>query len=105
MLLRGQMTKLKKIADNCLTFAVTIERKFEDWLMYTMELYLACIGTHSSEEEKFNATSISLIVEQSRFDSQNDTVAEAKAASEKLGKQMDVVSELFKKASDKFPSG
>ena len=104
-LLSGQMTTLKQTADNCLTHAVAIDKKFEHWLMYTMELHAACIGTQSSDEEKLRATSISLVVEQSRFDSQNIQVADAKAASEKLGRQVDVASEAFKKASDNFPSG
>ena len=104
-LLEGQMTTLKKTADNCLAHAVAIDAKFDHWLMYTMELHAVCIGTQSSDEEKLRATSISLIVEQSRFDSQKNNVKDVKAASEKMGKQLDVASEAFKKASDNFPSG
>ena len=104
-LLEGQMTTLKRTADNCLAHAVAIDEKFEHWLMYTMELHAACIGTQSSDEEKLRATSISLLVEQSRFDAQKDTVEVAKETSKTLEKQLNVASEAFKKASDNFPSG
>lgn len=99
------MDTLKIIADNCLTRAVAMDQKFENWLMYTMELYSVCVGTRSSDEEKLKATALSLVVEQTRFDSQTDTVKQAKATSEKLGEQLSVASKAFKKASDNFPSG
>lgn len=73
--------------------------------MFTCELHAACVGTESSTAEQLRATEIGLAVEQSRFDTQKNTVAEAKAASERLGKTLDTTTEAFKKASDEFPSG
>lgn len=98
------MKMLKSIADGCLSRAIAVDNKFEQWLMYTTELYAACIGTQSSDEEKLRATSISLIVEQSRFDLQKNSVADAKATSKQLQEKVKVASEAFNKASDNFPS-
>lgn len=67
--------------------------------MYTMELYAACIGTQSSDEEKLKAALLGLIVEQSRFDGQP-----AQADGARLGKQVNVVLEAFKDAATLYPS-
>jgi low affinity Fe/Cu permease len=99
------MDQLKKTADDCLENAVKMDKRFDDWLLYTCELHAACVGIESTDEEKLQATAISLAVENTRFDQQKIAVADAKEASEKLKKQLDVASEAFKKASDKFPSG
>lgn len=98
LFLEGQTNTLKTIADSCLRHAQMIDKKFEKWLMYTIELHAACVGTKSLNEEESRASSINLVVEQTRFDIQKSNVADAKAASEKLGKQLDV-------ASDDFPTG
>jgi hypothetical protein len=44
-------------------------------------------------------------VAQSRFAGTQDAAKVAKEAFDKYGKQVDVASEAYKKASDEFPSG
>ena len=99
------MSQLKSSADECLGKAMKLDKRFEDCMLCTCEVYAACVGTESSEMENFQAIAISLAVENLIFDQQKNTIADARAASDKLGKQMDGVSEAFKKASDNFPSG
>ena len=99
------MQTLKKTADNCRERADETDKNFGEWLLYATELYAACVGAQSSDEDKIKAIAISLVVEQSRLDSQNDTSAEAKAASDNLGKKLDVTLDVFKKVRDNFPPG
>jgi hypothetical protein len=104
-MLKPMMDNLKTVSDDCYDKVTEIEKHFDDWLDFARELHAACAGTDSSAQEKLRATEIDLAVQHARFDSQKTTVDEAKLASDKFGKQLDVASEAFKKVSDGFPSG
>ncbi|EAW24615.1 uncharacterized protein NFIA_041930 [Aspergillus fischeri NRRL 181] len=100
-----QLRSVKKAADECHTRALQMDKKFEEWLWFAADLHSNCVQEQSSNEERRLATEVNMSVAQRQFDSQNNTVEEAKKISEKLGKQLDVASEAYKKASDSFPSG
>jgi hypothetical protein len=82
-----------------------MDKKFEEWLWFAADLHSNCVQEQSSNEERRLATEVNMSVAQRQFDSQKNTVDEAKKISQKLGKQLDVASEAYKKASDSFPSG
>ncbi|KAH1300534.1 hypothetical protein KXX11_005155 [Aspergillus fumigatus] len=100
-----QLRSVKKAADECHTRALQMDKKFEEWLWFAADLHSNCVQEQSSNEERLLATKVNMSVAQRQFDSQKNTVEEAKKISEKLGKQLDVASEAYKKASDSFPSG
>ncbi|GFF59266.1 hypothetical protein IFM51744_09854 [Aspergillus udagawae] len=100
-----QLRSVKKAADECHTRALQMDKKFEEWLWFAADLHSNCVQEQSSNEERRLATEVNMSVAQRQFDSQKNTVEEAKKISEKLGKQLDVASEAYKKASDSFPSG
>ncbi|KAK9659654.1 hypothetical protein V6Z96_001341 [Aspergillus fumigatus] len=100
-----QLRSVKKAADECHTRAVQMDKKFEEWLWFAADLHSNCVQEQSSNEERLLATKVNMSVAQRQFDSEKNTVEEAKKISEKLGKQLDVTSEAYKKASDSFPSG
>ncbi|KAH2534612.1 hypothetical protein KXW97_007790 [Aspergillus fumigatus] len=100
-----QLRSVKKAADECHTRALQMDKKFEEWLWFAADLHSNCVQEQSSNEERLLATKVNMSVAQRQFDSQKNTVEEAKKISEKLGKQLDVTSEAYKKASDSFPSG
>lgn len=100
-----QLRSVKKAADECHTRAVQMDKKFEEWLWFAADLHSNCVQEQSSNEERLLATKVNMSVAQRQFDSEKNTVEEAKKISEKLGKQLDVTSEAYKKASDRFPSG
>ncbi|KAH1628851.1 hypothetical protein KXX39_004197 [Aspergillus fumigatus] len=100
-----KLRSVKKAADECHTRALQMDKKFEEWLWFAADLHSNCVQEQSSNEERLLATKVNMSVAQRQFDSQKNTVEEAKKISEKLGKQLDVASEAYKKASDSFPSG
>ncbi|KAH1326432.1 hypothetical protein KXX47_009398 [Aspergillus fumigatus] len=100
-----QLRSVKKAADECHTRALQMDKKFEEWLWFAADLHSNCVQEQSSNEERLLATKVNMSVAQRQFDSEKNTVEEAKKISEKLGKQLDVTSEAYKKASDSFPSG
>jgi hypothetical protein len=102
-LLGPQMKQLKASADDCFDRAMRIDKKFDEWLMFTSELHATCVSIESDEEEKLRATELTLTAQESRFDPQQN--ADPKAMSERLGKQLTVATAAFKKASDELPKG
>ncbi|GIK00972.1 hypothetical protein Aspvir_005002 [Aspergillus viridinutans] len=100
-----QLRSVQKAAEECHARALQMDKKFEEWLWHAADLHSNCVQEESSNEERRLATEVNMSVAQRQFDSQKNTVEEAKKISEKLGKQLDVASEAYKKASDNFPSG
>jgi hypothetical protein len=101
--LKSQMNDLRRSASDCFEKVTTINNKFDDWLVFTNELYATCIETESDEPEKLRAKELGLAAEQSRFNPQQST--DAKALFEKLGKQLDIFAGSFRNASNDFPQG
>ncbi|KAH3005860.1 hypothetical protein KXW60_004413 [Aspergillus fumigatus] len=82
-----QLRSVKKAADECHTRALQMDKKFEEWLWFAADLHSNCVQEQSSSEERLLATKVNM-----------------SKISEKLGKQLAVASEAYKKASDSFPS-
>jgi outer membrane murein-binding lipoprotein Lpp len=104
-LLKPQMSALKTGADDCLDHATAIDKVFDDWLMYVCELHAGCVNESATTKDALASNAICLVAEQSRLDYQQAALADAKDATEKIGKTLDLASEAYKKASDSFPSG
>ncbi|KAH1491546.1 hypothetical protein KXV92_009499 [Aspergillus fumigatus] len=82
-----KLRSVKKAADECHTRALQMDKKFEEWLWFAADLHSNCVQEQSSSEERLLATKVNM-----------------SKISEKLGKQLAVASEAYKKASDSFPS-
>jgi hypothetical protein len=100
-----QLTSIKSGADDCYQKAKEVDSDFDKWLQHAMELHAACVQTQSSTDEQIYATQLNMAVAQNRFSAGQDTVKFAKETADKFGKQVDLASEAYKKASDEFPSG
>jgi hypothetical protein len=104
-MLRPQLETLGRGAQTCLDASIAMDKKFTDWLLYVCEMHAACVQQESTTRETLLSNEICLAAESTRLDYQKSTVEEAKKAQELLGKQVNVASEAFKKASDEFPTG
>ncbi|KAI1171833.1 hypothetical protein F4777DRAFT_593418 [Nemania sp. FL0916] len=100
-----QLNAIKRGAQDCYEKAKKIDEAFEDWLNHAMELHAACVQTQSTTEERLYATQLNMAVAQSRFVDASDAVKFAKETHDKFGKQVQLASDAYKKASDEFPSG
>jgi hypothetical protein len=103
--LAPQLKTIKIGADDCYKKAKEVDAQFETWLNHAMELHAACVQTESSAEERLHATELNMAVAQSRFVGAKDAVKFSKEAADKFGKQVELASDAYKQASDKFPSG
>ncbi|KAF9552933.1 hypothetical protein CPC08DRAFT_673678, partial [Agrocybe pediades] len=104
-LLKPQLMTVKKSATQCLESAKAIEEKFDYWLAYVCEMHSACVQEEQTTADLLLTNAAALATEESRRDQQASVAAEAKAAQELLGKQVNTASEAFKKASDEYPTG
>ena len=100
-----QLNSIKAGADDCYEKAKEIDSDFDKWLEHAMELHAACVQTQSSTDEQIYETQLNMAVAQNRFSAAQDSVKFAKGTADKFGKQVDLASEAYKKASDEFPSG
>ncbi len=100
-----QLSSIKAGADDCYEKVKEIDSDFDKWLEHAMELHAACVQTQSSTDEQIYETQLNMAVAQNRFSAAQDSVKFAKDTADKFGKQVDLASEAYKKASDEFPSG
>jgi hypothetical protein len=99
------MSQLKVMADDCHDKVSAIDSKFDEWLRYTGDLHAACVDTDTTVADQIHETAIDKILKETQLECRSQTMADAKARSEQLGKSLDMASAAFKKASDEFPSG
>ena len=99
------MSQLKVMADDCHDKVSAIDNKFDEWLRYTGGLHAACVDTDTTVSDKTRETAIDKMLRETQLEGQSQTMADAKARSDQLGKSLDMASAAFKKASDEFPSG
>jgi hypothetical protein len=84
---------------------MAIDKKFGLWLLYVCEMHAACVEEEYSTRDQLFSNAASLAVAQTQVDIQQSTLEEAKKAQDLMGKQVNIASESFKKASDEFPTG
>ena len=99
------MSQLKVMADDCHDKVSAIDNKFDEWLRHTADLHAACVDTDTTVSDKTHETAIDKMLRETQLEGQSQTMADAKARSDQLGKSLDMASAAFKKASDEFPSG
>ncbi|CZT44825.1 uncharacterized protein RSE6_05064 [Rhynchosporium secalis] len=104
-MLKPQLNTLKDAAQQCLETSQAMDKKFEDWLYYVCEMHAACVEEENTTRDQLLSNEVCLAAEQTRLQYQKEAVDEARKASEKMGEQIKLASEAFKKASDSFPSG
>ncbi|KAM5458497.1 hypothetical protein MaudCBS49596_000411 [Microsporum audouinii] len=104
-MLKGSLMSIKKSADDCYERAKTIDKGFNDWMLYATELYTCCIQKESTAEEKLAATKIQMLVAQNILKADEINVKTQKANTKVFQKQLKMASDVYKKASDSFPSG
>ncbi|KAH0524105.1 hypothetical protein TsFJ059_009015 [Trichoderma semiorbis] len=103
--LASRLILIKKAADKCYNNVKEIDEKFDRWLRHCMELHAVCMQTQSSNAERLVATEMDMAVAQKTVDSQKSEVDKTRERTQTFGKQMEVATEAFKRASDKYPSG
>lgn len=99
------LMSLHDSAHECVDAALKVDKEFEDWMFHTCELYLACVATQTTNDDKISTNELDIAVATASISQEKVTVEDQKKANEKLGKSLDVATEAFKKASDKYPTG
>ena len=96
---------MKSGATQCYDVAVKLDKRFEDWLLYTCEIHAACVQQENTTRDSLASNSICIAAEQTRLDYGKTAVEEAEKASKLLGSQVQLAGDAFKKASHEFPTG
>lgn len=96
---------LKETADTCLEYAVLVDKRFDEWLAFVMELEEVCTDHQTSTASDLTQAKINLLSEQTRLDHTKIANEQAEDAVKALKKELDVTSAAFKKASDDYPDG
>ncbi|EGD98254.1 hypothetical protein TESG_05634 [Trichophyton tonsurans CBS 112818] len=85
--------------------AKTIDKGFNDWMLYATELYASCVEKESSAEEQLAKTKLQMLAAQNILKADEINVKNQKDATRTFKKQLQMASNVYKKASDSFPSG
>ncbi|KMQ42512.1 hypothetical protein HL42_6800 [Trichophyton rubrum] len=104
-MLKGALLSIKKSADDCYDRAKTIDKGFNDWMLYATELYACCVEKESSAEEQLAKTKLQMLAAQNILKADEINVKNQKDATRIFKKQLQIASNVYKKASDSFPSG
>ena len=104
-ILGPQLKTIKNTASQCHDIAMTIDKKFEAWLLHACEMHAACVEQENSTRDSLLSNTLCLAAEQTRLEYQKSSVEEAAKASKLLGEQVGLAGDAFKKASEEFPTG
>ncbi|GBF61114.1 hypothetical protein TMEN_3584 [Trichophyton mentagrophytes] len=104
-MLKGALLSIKKSADDCYDRAKTIDKGFNDWMLYATELYASCVEKESSAEEQLAKTKLQMLAAQNILKADEINVKNQKDTTRTFKKQLQMASNVYKKASDSFPSG
>ncbi|EFR01506.1 hypothetical protein MGYG_04514 [Nannizzia gypsea CBS 118893] len=104
-MLKGALLSIKKSADDCYDRAKTIDKGFNDWMLYATELYACCVQKESTAEEQLSKTKLQMLAAQNILKTDEVNVKNQKEATRTFKKQLQMASSVYKKASDDFPSG
>jgi hypothetical protein len=84
-LLKPQLEAVEQGAQACVDAVTAIDKKFEDWLMFTCELHAACVDKEQLTQEAIISSEVCVAAEQTRLDYQRSTVEQAKKTTDLSG--------------------
>lgn len=61
-LLPDAVAELHDSAHTCVEAALKVDKVFEDWMFHTCELYLACVATQSTNDDKITTNELDIAV-------------------------------------------
>ncbi|GAA6236440.1 uncharacterized protein LOC108873822 [Lates japonicus] len=104
-LLPNQLDNIRTIADECVTLADSVEKKYADVINLIQELLEACINAEHFYGEELEKVKMKLEENKLREQSAKQLNDRSKKAMEDMSKQVEEAQNAYKKAMDSLPSG
>ncbi|GLD71123.1 uncharacterized protein AKAME5_002244400 [Lates japonicus] len=104
-LLPNQLDTIRTIADECVTLADSVEKKYADVINLIQELLEACTNAEHFHKEELEKVKMKLEENKLREQSARQLNDRSKKAMEDMSKQVEEAQNTYKKAMDSLPSG
>ncbi|XP_018517423.1 uncharacterized protein LOC108873615 [Lates calcarifer] len=104
-LLPNQLDTIRTIADECVTLADSVEKKYADVINLIQELLEACTNAEHFHKEELEKVKMKLEENKLREQSAKELNDRSKKAMEDMSKQVEEAQNTYKKAMDSLPSG
>ncbi|XP_018517422.1 uncharacterized protein LOC108873614 [Lates calcarifer] len=104
-LLPNQLENIRTIADECVTLADSVEKKYADVINLIQELLEACINAEHFYGEELERVKMKLEETKLREQSARQLNDRSKKVMEDMSKQVEEAQNTYKKAMDSLPSG
>ncbi|XP_018517649.1 uncharacterized protein LOC108873822 [Lates calcarifer] len=104
-LLPNQLDNIRTIADECVTLADSVEKRYADVINLIQELLEACINAEHFYGEELEKVKMKLEENKLREQSARQLNDRSKKAMEDMSKQVEEAQNTYKKAMDSLPSG
>ncbi|XP_049460785.1 uncharacterized protein LOC125906301 [Epinephelus fuscoguttatus] len=104
-LLPNQLENIRTIADECVTLADSVEKKYTDVINLIQELLEACVNAEHFYGEELEKVKMKIKENEIREKTANELKEQSKKAMEAMEKEMNEAQDSYKKAMDSLPSG
>ncbi|XP_056255194.1 uncharacterized protein LOC130183629 [Seriola aureovittata] len=104
-LLPNQLQNIREIADDCVTLAGDVEKKYTDVINLIQELLEACINAQHFYGEELENVKMKLEETKLREQTSKRLNEQSKKAMEAMSKEVEEAQDAFKQSMDSLPSG
>ncbi|KAL7376780.1 hypothetical protein ABVT39_015681 [Epinephelus coioides] len=104
-LLPNQLENIRTIADECVTLADSVEKKYTDVINLIQELLAACVNAERFHGEELEKVKMKIKENEMREKTATELKERSKKAMEAMEKEINEAQDSYKKAMDSLPSG
>ncbi|KAL0940382.1 uncharacterized protein CTRU02_203145 [Colletotrichum truncatum] len=102
--LTNELGKLRRMSNNCLTYAQDTEKAFDTWLLAVSEFHQASVQKHGTTEQESQDNLSAKLQAEIEASYTNKELEKADNAAEEMKKSLAKQEEAFKAANDAVPS-